>query len=186
MRIISGSLKGRQLQSFRGRVPRPTPDRVREALFSILAHKTKGAVVLDLFSGTGALGIEALSRGSHWALFIEKSTDCLAILNANLRRCNLAATTRVMQWDIAKNLDCLICNPYAFDLVFMDPPYGRNLAPPTVTHLAASNCLAKGAIIVVEHEPTLEWAAMQAPIQTTDSRRYGKTQLTFLAYEPHG
>ncbi len=184
MRIISGRLKGRKLQTFRGVAVRPTPDRVREALFSILAQKTRKAVVLDLFAGTGALGIEAISRGAQWALFIDNSADSLTILNKNLQHCDLIATTKVIQWDVANNLNCLRGRPRAFNLVFMDPPYNCNLAAPTVKHLLRSGCLEIGATLVVEHEPALQWEPMGSSIHMTDSRRYGRTQLTFFSYRP--
>ena len=183
MRIISGSLKGRKLQTFHGTGVRPTPDRVREALFSILSSKTKGAAVLDLFAGTGALGIEAVSRGASSAFFIDNSPASLTILKKNLRHCRLSETAQVIRWDASRNLNCLRAYHRTFNLVFMDPPYGHNLATTTLKHLLQVDCLDNGATIVVEHEPGLQWVAVGSFIRMIDSRRYGRTQLSFFSFE---
>lgn len=182
MRIISGRLKGRKLHTFRGHAVRPTPDRVREALFSILAQKVQNATVLDLFAGTGALGTEAISRGARSTLFIDNNTDALAILRKNIRHCGITASTRVIQWDISRNLNCLIGHAQPFNMVFMDPPYGRDLAMPALRHLLASDCLADGATIIIEHEPGLQWESISPPLRLTDSRRYGQTLIAIFSF----
>lgn len=184
MRIISGDLKGRKLQSVPGLATRPTSDRVREALFSILGSQTKGAIVLDLFAGTGALGIEALSRGGHQAVFIDRSTRALAILRQNLNHCKLAAASRVIQWDISKNLNCLKAVKHTFNLVFMDPPYGQKLVFAALIHLSGSQCLDKHAIIVAEHEPHTAIDLTDTHLVLTDNRRYGQTALSFFSFQP--
>ena len=182
MRIISGQLRGRKLQTFKGSDVRPTSDKVRESLFNILGPKPVNASVLDLFSGTGALGIEALSRGAGMAVFVDHSTRALGVLNKNLERCALDQCTRVIQWNIAKNLHCLKAFPQTFDLVFMDPPYHYGLVPLTIKNLMQSQCLAAGALLLAEHEirPALDTGSIH--LARIDSRRYGRTGLSFFSY----
>ena len=184
MRIISGQLRGRKLQTFKGSDVRPTADRVREALFSILGHRPVKACVLDLFSGTGALGIEALSRGANMAVFVDSHVQALTVLRKNLQRCALQHCTQVIQWDIVKNLDCLKIYPNAFDLVLMDPPYSRGLVPLSIKHLLQSRSLAPGAVLVAEHEAHTPPEIDSSMLACTDSRRYGRTGLSFFSYPP--
>ena len=163
---------------------RPTSDRVRESLFNILGSKPVDNAVLDLFSGTGALGIEALSRGAEMAVFVDHSVHALAVLNKNLERCALEKRTQVIQWNIVNNLRCLKAFPHTFGLVFMDPPYHHGLVPLTIKHLLQSHCLAAGAVLVAEHEihPAPDIDAIQ--LACIDSRRYGRTGLSFFSFSP--
>jgi len=182
LRIISGKLRGRKLQTFKGSDVRPTSDRVRESLFNILGRTPANASVLDLFSGTGALGIEALSRGAKMTVFVDGSAGALAILRKNIDNCALQHCTQVIQWNAGRNLNCLNAYPHTFDLVFMDPPYRQGLVPLAMQHLLLSQCLASGALVVAEHEvpppPDMNFSQL-API---DSRRYGRTGLSFFSY----
>ena len=183
MRIIGGQYRGRKLESFKGRDVRPTSDRVRESLFNILAQRTRDACALDLFSGTGALGIEALSRGARMAVFVDNSVHSLGVLRKNLERCVLARDgIRVIQWDIARSLECL--RPYAqtFDLVFLDPPYQRELASVAMQHLLLSGCLAPEAVLVVEHEARSAPEVESERFTCIDRRRYGRTGLSFFSF----
>ena len=183
MRIISGQLRGRKLKSVPGRSTRPTADRIRESLFNILGPKPQGAHVLDLYAGTGALGIEALSRGAELAVFVESAARALSVLNDNLQRLNLEQRSRVLRWDITKNLNCLQPYPQAFDLIFMDPPYSRHLIPPTLDHLRKSGALNVEALIIIEHASAERFETAPAGLMRIDERRYGTTQLTFLRIE---
>ena len=160
---------------------RPTSDRVREALFNILARKPVGAAVLDLFAGTGALGIESLSRGARMAVFVDKSRSVLAVLRKNIALCGLDASSKAIQWDIAANLNCLQPYPHCFNLVFMDPPYMRHLIDPALSHLLDSQALAKDALIVVEHSPDEFFGRETRSLTCIDLRRYGRTALSILA-----
>ena len=180
MRIIGGRLKGKKLFSIPGKRVRPTADRLRESIFNILAFKIPETVVLDLFSGTGAFGIESLSRGARQAVFVEKSRDAVHVIRRNIQACALEAQVQVIKWDLAKNLNCLQRTPIKYDLVFMDPPYNRGLVQKGLKSLYLSNSLNRGAIIVVEHstaEPILE---NSTEFDISDQRRYGKTLVTFL------
>jgi 16S rRNA (guanine966-N2)-methyltransferase len=183
MRIISGQLRGRKLKTVPGLSTRPTADRVRESLFNILDAEVKGAHVLDLFAGTGALGIEAISRGAGSVVFVESEPRALSVLRSNLQLLNLEPWSRVLRWDIAKNLNCLKTYPHTFDLVFMDPPYHRKLVMPTLIHLCTSGSLCSKALIVVEHAPAEALEEASLGMQRIDERRYGSTQLTFLYYD---
>lgn len=183
MRIIGGDFRGRKLLPIRGRHIRPTSDRTRESVFNILRHRVRDARVLDLFAGTGALGIEALSRGAASAVFIDLAGKAVAAIQANIDRVGLTEKARIIRWDIRKNLAPLERESPAFDLVFMDPPYADHLAEKSLKHLADSGVLRPGAVVVIEHagdEPLPEtvWGFTR-----TDRRRYGKSFVTFMNYD---
>ena len=182
MRIIAGKFKGRKLRSVRGSSTRPTSDRAREAIFNIIGHAVRGTRVLDLYAGTGALGIEALSRGAQSAAFIDVNRQSLSVLEANLAALGLEVPIRVIRWDLARNLNCLRDRPRAFDLVFMDPPYNHNLVTPTLTNLYASRSLEDGARIIVEHDRQEPVEPDPEQFEIVDRRRYGKTLVSFLNY----
>ncbi|QTA90687.1 16S rRNA (guanine(966)-N(2))-methyltransferase RsmD [Desulfonema magnum] len=183
MRIISGELKGRKLHSVRGMAIRPTADRVRESLFNILSSHVREAVVLDLFAGTGAFGIEALSRGAAFAVFIDKHKSALSTVARNIRSCGLENRTKTIKWDIQKNLNCIKLTSFsAFNLVFMDPPYNRNLIKPSLCNLRASGSLEKGAIVAVEHSLSEAIPENYTEYVIADQRKYGKTLVSFLNY----
>jgi 16S rRNA (guanine966-N2)-methyltransferase len=114
---------------------RPTADRVREALFSILATRPVDAAVLDLFAGTGALGLEALSRGAARAVFVDQAPAAIQAIRKNIQLCRAEAKAQVIQWNILNNLNCLRGESGRFDLIFIDPPYNRGLIPPALAHL---------------------------------------------------
>jgi 16S rRNA (guanine966-N2)-methyltransferase len=183
VRIISGHLKGRRLHSFSGSTVRPTADRVREALFSILAQLPCDATVLDLFAGTGALGIEAISRGAASVVFVDKTAGSIALVQKNIDHCRLTGRTRVIRWDAGANLNCLRAYPNAFNLVFMDPPYGKNLVPITLKHLLDCGCLSPDATIAAEHEPEATPQPPSTHFQIEDHRRYGKCCLSFYRFQ---
>lgn len=185
LRIISGELRGRRLAAVPGAGTRPTADRTRESIFNILGRAVRGAHVLDLFAGTGAFGIEALSRGAAAAVFVEFGRQALSVLRANLAACRLTDRARVIRWDAGRNLNCLEAVPELFQLVFMDPPYHAGLAAPALRHLEQARCLAPGARLVVEHAAEEEVVA-RAPFAVEDRRRYGNTRITVLAWRPEG
>jgi len=168
LRIVAGEWRGRTLAAPPGTLTRPTADRVRQALFDMLLHApwggreaVEGTRVLDAFAGTGALGLEALSRGAAHATFIERDRAALAALRANVARCGATARSAILA------LDALNYCPYpgssaqgycpdpgsvsrGFDLVFLDPPYGQGLIPRALARLRAADCLAAGALLITE------------------------------------
>jgi 16S rRNA (guanine966-N2)-methyltransferase len=182
LRIIGGEFKGRKLLSVRGRNTRPTADRIREALFNILSAQIYEAVVLDLFAGTGALGLEALSRGAQSAFFIESNKNTLSILKRNIQACNVESRTTEVQWNIVKNLNCIRSMEPAFNLVFMDPPYNKHLLEPTLSNLHESCCLDPSARVIIEHSTLETLPAGVLPFELVDQRSYGKTLVSFLRY----
>ena len=182
IRIIAGELKGRKLRSVRGLKTRPTADRVREAIFNILAFKIQGSTVLDLFAGTGAFGIEALSRGAESVVFVDVDSDSITVLQENIKSLSLEHPTKILRWDLTRNLSCLSSLRSAFNLVFMDPPYNKNMIEPTLFNLHNSHSMERGARIVVEHSYLEPIQKGQLPFEISNQRRYGKTLVSILNY----
>ena len=178
MRIIAGEFKGRRLAAVRGRI-RPTSDKVREAIFNILGPRVLGAQVLDLFAGTGALTLEALSRGAAGAVLVDEDGAALGVLRENLESLGIKERVRVLALPVAGALRKLAAQGARFSLIFLDPPYGRGWAQKTLKALEASGLLMPDASIVAEHshrEALLEHLGGLCLIQT---RRYGDTQVAF-------
>jgi 16S rRNA (guanine966-N2)-methyltransferase len=184
IRIISGKLKGKKILTLPGKEVRPTADRIRESIFNILGNDLRNAVVLDLYAGTGAFGIEALSRGAKFAAFVDINKKVLEIIKKNIRDCNLVGDSQTILWDIAKSLDFLKSTPRMFDLVFLDPPYGQNLIPATLDHLWRQEKLGKNARIIAEHAVRDPLPLGMAGYGIVDQRKYGKTVISFLIYDP--
>lgn len=181
MRIISGEFKGRKLVSPAGNATRPTSDRVRESIFSILGGGIINARVLDLFAGTGAFGLEALSRGAAESVFIDASAGAIKIIRKNITACGAESRVRIIRWDIAKNLNCLQPLKPAFDLIFMDPPYDRNFIAPTLEKLIKAGALQSNTKIVIEHAAGEIIPEDLNALHQTDRRTYGKTLVSFLS-----
>ena len=186
MRIVGGQFRGRKLADVgtgdEGARLRPTPDRVREALFNMLASGRfgpvlEGARVLDLFAGTGALGLEALSRGASHVTFIDDGAASRALLRQNIEKMRAMGVTKVYRRDatsLGEN------RGPGFDLLFLDPPYGKGLGALALASARAGGWLAPGAVVVWEEAmPQLPPAGFTA----LDQRRYGETHVTFLQIE---
>lgn len=178
MRIVGGSLRGRVLKTPHSQSIRPTSDRLRESIFDILAHAyddpVAGAKVVDLFAGTGALGLEALSRGAERVLFVDDGTEARALLRANVEALGLGGVTRVFRRDATKL--GLAPPGERFTLAFLDPPYGRDLATRALAALVDGGWLAERALIVIEEAAD---APLRLPegIAEEERRRYGDTQI---------
>ena len=197
MRIIGGEFRGRKLTPIgRGSHIRPTSDRIRESVFSIIGNHIQDANVLDLFAGTGALGLEALSRGAASAVFVDRDRRALSLVSQNAHILGLDRRTRIIGWDIAKDLNCIrppeadhsdaasdgAMKPVSsgFGLVFADPPYNQNLVRTTLAHLAHSDALLPDAIVVVEHSPSEPILDDLTGYRMDDQRKYGRTCVSFL------
>ena len=181
MRIITGRYKGAILRTVRGDSVRPTQDRVREALFSIIGDKVVGAAVLDLYAGSGGLGIEALSRGAMSGTFVERSKPVAVILQENIDRIK-APNCRVFTAPVDKALARLAADGIRFDIVFMDPPYGKDLVPATLQRLAHHKLVTNQGRVIAEHEYRTTLPQEIPPFYRVDSRRYGDT--AFSIYTP--
>ncbi|HMN71673.1 MAG TPA: 16S rRNA (guanine(966)-N(2))-methyltransferase RsmD [Rhodoblastus sp.] len=178
MRIVGGRFRGRTLKGPSSQAIRPTSDRLREAIFNILAHGYDGVVedarVIDLFAGTGALGLEAISRGARFALFVDEGSEARALLRENVEALGLGGLTRIFRRDATKLGDAPAGEK--FDLAFLDPPYGKGLAPRALAALVEGGWLADGAIVVIE-EAAGEEVALPAGMAQLDRRAYGETQI---------
>lgn len=189
MRVIAGQAKGRRLSGPRGSAElRPTTDRVREALFNALGPGVAGKAVLDLYAGTGALGIEALSRGARHAVFVDCDRAAVATIKANLAATGLESHARVEQLT-AERFAARAAAGGGFDLVLLDPPYGGVFPGGVVAALAAGGHLAPGGLVVVEVASTsgappparmAPLAPEAAGLRVVDQRRYGDSALVFL------
>ena len=185
MRIVGGRLSGRSLAAPRGRHTRPTADRVREAIFNKLEHgidgfALSGARVLDLFAGSGALGLEALSRGAGHVLFVDDDEEARGLIRRNADALGVIGQTRIWRRDAARLGRCAPLPP--FGLVFLDPPYRRGLAVAALASLMAGGWLAPAAVVVVE-EATGEEIEVAPGLTLLDRREYGDTQVEFLKKE---
>ncbi len=188
MRIVGGRLKGRVLSAPASRAIRPTSERLRELIFDILEHRfpghIEGARVVDLFAGTGALAIEALSRGARFALFVDNGAEARALLRANVEAMALGGVTRIWRADATKLGSSPAGGPFA--LAFLDPPYGQDLAAPALASLVEGGWLEPGALCVVEEDAK---AGIAAPVglERVDERVYGDTKIAiFQAGAPTG
>jgi 16S rRNA (guanine966-N2)-methyltransferase len=184
MRVVGGADRGRRLAASRGLGTRPTAERVREALFDILGPAVEGMRVLDLCAGTGAVGIEALSRGAAFACFVERERDALRALRSNLERLGVAADrSRIVAGDVLATLPVVDRTEAPFDLVFVDPPYAGPLTAAALAALARSALLAPGGRLVVQHlakTPVTPPAGLRLAGR---ARRFGTTALTFFQAE---
>jgi 16S rRNA (guanine966-N2)-methyltransferase len=181
MRIVGGRLGGRTLAAPKSQAIRPTSDRLRESLFNILAHgygdPIAGARVLDLFAGTGALGLEAMSRGAAFALFIDDGAEARALMRQNVEALGLGGVTRIFRRD-ATRLGAVHPNA-PFGLVFLDPPYRKGLAETSLASLRDGGWLAPEALMIVEEAADAGFAAPQG-FAEIERRRYDDTEFTFL------
>jgi 16S rRNA (guanine966-N2)-methyltransferase len=185
MRITGGSLRGRRLAAFRGPDIRPTSDLVREAIFDLLGLRSLSeARVLDLFAGTGSLGIEALSRGASHVLFIDHSRKAIELIRKNLKLCGLEASGFALNKDLARG--ALSRNPWLlepFDLVFLDPPYGKALILPLLQTLQRDSLLRSTSMVVAQTEKRQDLPQAIGHLKTAKVRTYGATRITLLEKE---
>lgn len=189
MRVIAGSAKGRTIRAVKGRKVRPTADRVREALFSILISRfgVEGASLLDLFAGTGALGIEALSRGAERVVFVESDADALRVLSSNLRTLGFAERAEVLGMPVEQALRRLARRRARFGGALLDPPYRHGLVAATLESLARLDLLDPGAWVMAETHIDALPAESAGALRLTAVRRYGKTALVlYVALPPTG
>jgi 16S rRNA (guanine966-N2)-methyltransferase len=183
MRIVGGRLRGRALAGPKSAAIRPTADRLREALFNILAHAygdpVSGARVLDLFAGSGALGLEALSRGAAFALFVDDGAEARALIRANVEALGLGGVTRVFRRDATRLGAAHPVEP--FGLVFADPPYGHGYAEKALAAARAGGWLKPEALVVVEEAVDAKFAAPEG-FAEIERRDYDDTEVIIARY----
>jgi len=171
MRVIAGRAKGHQLKVPKGTSIRPATDLVRGAIFSILENTTSDwALVLDLFSGSGALGIEALSRGAGWVDFVEQNPRCCGIIKQNLEKTKLTAQAHIYCCSVVKAFSFL---DKEYSIILMDPPYSDSSIGKLVTRLAASGLVGTNSVVVVTHSPHLPLNSTYAPLNLIKEHRHG-------------
>ena len=179
MRVISGTAKGTRLDSLEGNTTRPTLDRVKEALFNIIQNDIKDAKVLDLFSGSGALAIEALRRGASFCVLCDKSNDAIKIIKKNLEKTKLNSKAQIIKDDYKKILNYL---NEKFDLIFIDPPYTENIAINAVKLIIQEELLSNNGIIILETDDEVREleGLKNINVNVYDLRKYGRVKLIFL------
>jgi len=180
MRIIAGSHKGRRLLSPRTTDVRPTSGRVKEALFSILRDQISGATMLDLFAGTGAIGIEALSRGAARVMFVESHTTSLKLLKTNLDQCGLSKNTEVYPGQSDRFLQHASRNNLVFDIIFADPPYRDDSIGMLLPLLGQSGMILSHTVVILEHPTKHQIPPQVGPLTRIRQYRYGDTSLSLF------
>ena len=152
MRIITGTSKGRRLATPKSQAVRPTSDRVKESMFNILGKEVEGKIVLDLYAGTGNLGIEALSRGAKRALFVERGRRAVRLIQRNISQCGMQERSEILLKDVSRAIGILSQRGESFDLILMDPPYEKGLIQETLTRLHSTRIYHEDTILLIEHD----------------------------------
>jgi 16S rRNA (guanine966-N2)-methyltransferase len=186
VRVIAGVAKGALLQAQKGKGTRPTSDKVKGALFNILGPVMEESVFLDLFAGSGAIGIEALSRGVVQAVFVEKEASAVQSITKNLHKTGFSDKNRVMPLDVLAALRILGREGLSFDYIFMDPPYKSVLIAPVLTAIKERDLLKRRGIIIVEHAKDHSDWLVDSPVHVHKQRGYGDSVLSFLGWKEQG
>jgi 16S rRNA (guanine(966)-N(2))-methyltransferase RsmD len=182
MRIVAGKNKGNILKSPKGLSVRPTSEKVREALFDILGTSVKKTSFLDLFAGTGAAGIEALSRGAKNAIFIEKELKCIKIIKENLEKTGNSQNATVFKMDFLYGLKLLAKKNYLLDYIFLDPPYNKGLVNISLLEISKLSILRKNGLVIAQHYKKEKVMEKLNNLKLFNQRRYGECYLSFYEY----
>ncbi len=180
MRIISGTSKGRKLVAPRNRSVRPTSDRVKESIFNILGGEIEGNIVLDLFAGTGNLGIESLSRGAEKAVFVEKRSQAIRLIQKNLAQLGLKDRSEILPKDVNRAIGILNQRGESFDLILMDPPYEKGMIQKTLRKLNSHPIYSGDSILVIEHDRREPLPLTIEGWDLIRQQRIGDTLISFL------
>ncbi len=179
MRVISGSARGLKLRAPKGMNTRPTTDRIKESLFNIIAFELPGASFLDVFSGSGGIGIEALSRGAKEAVFIDSDAESISIIKANVDAARLREKSEIIRSDVFSALTLLHSKKRKYDIIFMDPPYKKGIVEEVLSCLEKNDLLSENGFIIAEQEaeaPSLNFETLEV-VRVKD---YKTTKMTFL------
>ena len=182
MRVIAGAAKGHNLQTIEGLATRPTTDRIKETLFNIIAFDLPECRFLDLFAGSGGIGIEALSRGASEAVFVDASAECQAVITDNLKHTKLQDRAKLMKTDVLSALDKLAVEGKSFDIIFMDPPYESDLYGPVLQKIVETGILKQEGYLITESSSQIP-LEIPAGMEVLREKAYKTTILTFLGLE---
>ena len=180
MRVVAGDLKGRKIEAVKGDNTRPTSDKIKETIFNVMGQFFDGGVALDLFAGSGNLGIEALSRGIDTAIFIDADFQAVKTIKQNIKTLGLEKQTEVYRNDAFKALKVLAAKETTFDLVFLDPPYGKIALTELLNELLGLNLLTEGALIVCEYGIGEEVAYDSSQLEEIKQATYGSIGIHVL------
>lgn len=180
MRIIGGKLKGRSIRTIKGLSVRPMLDQIREALFNILGQTVSGAVVVDGFAGSGGIGLEAISRGAEKAIFFEDNRRVAALLRANIEKCGAKNLTELIVGSLPGTLNKV---KEDVDIVFLDPPFGKNIGLKTLEVVSKVNWLKKGGLVIYRGAKEEHSLDSIPPLLKFDERIYGRSRLSFFRKE---
>ena len=183
MRVISGKVRGLKLDTPKNDDVRPTTDRVKESLFNIINPYVIDSNVLDLFAGTGSLGIECLSRGALSATFVDVSKDSINIVKSNVKKARVENESTILNLDFKTAIDRLNVQNKKFDIIFMDPPYYKNMFIDALSNIDKSDLLSEDGIIVVEHDTKDKFIDKIGRLEKSKEKKYGNTTLTFYKLE---
>ncbi|WP_304508279.1 16S rRNA (guanine(966)-N(2))-methyltransferase RsmD [Anaerotignum sp.] len=182
MRVISGLARGQKLQTVEGLSTRPTTDRIKETLFNIIAFDLPESRFLDLFAGSGAIGIEAISRGAAEGVFVDHNPQCHEIIRENLRHTKLDRFARIIGQEVPYALAQLAKEEEVFDIIFLDPPYDMGLAEPTLLEIVRCGLLKEDGYIIVERSAQIPLASISG-LRVLREKEYKTTVMTFLGLE---
>ena len=185
MRVVSGKCKGHPLKAVPGSSTRPTTDKVKESIFNIIGPYFEGGQALDLFAGSGGLGIEALSRGMDKAVFVDREYKAVATVKDNLRTCRLEEQAEVYKNDSERALKALIKREMTFDLILLDPPYKKQKLVDVLNTVTANNLLAAEGVILCEHGSDVELPGEVGPLERWRHEKYGMIAITIYKMRDH-
>ncbi len=181
MRVSAGEFKGKKLIPIKGTSIRPSSDKIKAAIFNILGSSIKGKKILDLFAGTGALGIEAISRGAEFCIFMDNNKYSLSIINKNINLCQLQNRTGIIKKDIIKSDTLINHSDYPFDIIFLDPPYKANAIVAAIEKIAKTIFEDSQVTIIAEHSIKTKPPQIITPFILYDTRKYGNTGISFFS-----
>jgi len=182
MRVTGGILKGRHLAALKGLRIRPSSDLIRQVIFNLIGQDMTGLRVLDLFAGTGSLGIEAISRGAEWAVFVDQSRQSIALIEKNLRLCGCRDCAVLLRKDLRRGLPSESAGLKGpFDVVFMDPPYGKRMIPPLLEELCRREVLAAAPLVVAEALKSDALPPDAGKLRLARSRIHGETKIAIYS-----
>lgn len=180
MRIIAGTCRGRNLKAVKGQKTRPTADRVKEAIFNVLAYRVEGTSFLDLFGGTGNIGLEALSRGAKMATFVEKSSTAIKVIRDNVKDCGFTDNVHIFPIEALKALEIFKENNSQFNIIFLDPPYGFKSLEEIITRIVDNELLVNQGIVIVETNKNISLPDSFNSLVKVKENVYGDTKITYF------